>query len=139
MLGDKKEEYLKPLLREQKILDRKRPFKSEALTLSEFSKKYWMDGEVPYQYHSVQIQDGATEAEQLVFNNIRALKNDAVMQRKTMWEKFGEKQEQINDCKKELVHSRRVQSFVICTIVSAVISVLIKCILRCLQSIQCQR
>ena len=139
MFGDEKEKYLNYLLRIQKRLDKKRPFSAEALTVEEFSKKYWMDGEVPYQYHSVQIEDGTTEAEQLIFNNIRSLKNEAVIQRKAMWEKYGDNQEQINDCKKELVHIRKVQRFMICTMAFAVISGLKKCILRCPQSIRCQK
>lgn len=48
-------------------------FSERKLTREEFSKKYWLDGEMPYQYHTGSIEDGRDEREQFVFNNIRAL------------------------------------------------------------------
>ena len=50
-------------------------FSERKLTTEEFSKKYWLDGRMPYQYHTGTIEDGRDEREQFVFNNIRALKN----------------------------------------------------------------
>ena len=124
MFGDVEEKRLEMQFRQNKRLSRKRPFSNEALTVEEFSKKYWMDGEVPYQYHTMQIEDGKTEAEQLAYNNIRALKNDAVKQRRMMLEKLGEKQKQIDDCKKELAHIRKIHmEFMICAIIAALISI----------------
>lgn len=48
-------------------------FSDRKLTMDEFSKKYWMEGETPYQYHTGSIEDGRDEREQFVFNNIRAI------------------------------------------------------------------
>ena len=48
-------------------------FSERKLSTDEFSKKYWKDGEVPYQYHTGTIEDGRDEREQFVFNNIRAI------------------------------------------------------------------
>lgn len=48
-------------------------FSERKLTEEEFSKKYWMDGKFPYQYHTASIEDARDEREQFVFNNLRAL------------------------------------------------------------------
>jgi hypothetical protein len=48
-------------------------FSDRKLSTDEFSRKYWRDGETPYQYHTGQIEDGRDEREQFVFNNIRAI------------------------------------------------------------------
>lgn len=48
-------------------------FSERKLTEKEFSDKYWMHGQAPYQYHTGTIEDGRDEREQFVFNNIRAL------------------------------------------------------------------
>lgn len=48
-------------------------FSDRKLTAEEFSDKYWMHGQFPYQYHTGTIEDGRDEREQFVFNNIRAL------------------------------------------------------------------
>lgn len=50
-------------------------FSERKLTKEEFSKKYWLDGLAPYQYHTAGIEDGRDEREQFMFNNIRALYN----------------------------------------------------------------
>lgn len=140
MFGDAEEKCLEMWFRQNKRLIRKRPFSNEALTVEEFSQKYWMDGEVPYQYHTMQIEDGKTEVEQLAYNNIRALKNDAVKQRRMMWEEFGEKQKQIDDCKKELAHIRKVhKSFMICAVIGALISISMRSTLRYRRSTQHQK
>lgn len=48
-------------------------FSDRKLTEKEFSDKYWMHGEFPYQYHTASIEDGRDEREQFLFNNCRAL------------------------------------------------------------------
>jgi len=48
-------------------------FSNEPLTEEAFSKKYWLDGDAPYQYHRMNISDGKDEREQLIINNIRAI------------------------------------------------------------------
>lgn len=48
-------------------------FSDRKLTKEEFSKKYWMGGVAPYQYHTGTIEDGRDEREQFLFNNVRAL------------------------------------------------------------------
>jgi len=47
---------------------------TDRLSREEFSEKYWMGGLAPYLYHVVDIEDGRDEREQLLINNIRALK-----------------------------------------------------------------
>lgn len=49
-------------------------FSDKKLSSEEFSKKYWMGGKVPYQYHTGTIEDGRDEREQFLFNNVRALR-----------------------------------------------------------------
>ena len=46
---------------------------SAPLTIDFFSKKYWLDGDAKFQYHTMDIEDGRTETEQLLINNDRAL------------------------------------------------------------------
>lgn len=57
-------------------------FSDRKLTREEFSKKYWMDGKVPYQYHTAEIEDGRDEREQFLINNCRALYELIRQQRK---------------------------------------------------------
>lgn len=47
------------------------------LTREEFAAKYWKGGDPNYiyQYHTMDIEDGRDEREQLLINNIRALWN----------------------------------------------------------------
>ena len=135
MFGDVEEKTLKSLLRAQKRFGRKRPFSDHALTREEFSQKYWMDGEVPYQYHSMKIEDGDTEVELLAYNNIRALKNDIVKLRRMVWDLSDKKQKQINEFKKDLTHITKIyKGFMICAMVLVFIS-----ILRIQRYIQIQR
>ena len=49
-------------------------FSERKLTNEEFSKKYWRNGESPYQYHTGSVEDGRDEREQFIFNNVRALR-----------------------------------------------------------------
>lgn len=49
-------------------------FSDKKLSSEEFSKKYWMGGKAPYQYHTGTIEDGRDEREQFLFNNVRALR-----------------------------------------------------------------
>ena len=50
---------------------------NEKLTEKEFSDKYWMGGqeEYIYQFHTMDIEDGKDERQQLLINNDRALFN----------------------------------------------------------------
>lgn len=52
-------------------------FADAKLTPEEFVEKYWKIGghDVPYQYHTMKIEDGRDEQEQLIINNIRAIWN----------------------------------------------------------------
>ena len=49
-------------------------FSCRQLSRDEFSRKYWMNGEAPDQYHTMEIEDGRDEVEQLIINDLRALK-----------------------------------------------------------------
>lgn len=46
---------------------------AEKLSEKQFSDKYWMAGDAEYQFHSMDIQDGLDERQQLLINNDRAL------------------------------------------------------------------
>lgn len=48
-------------------------FGENKLTRSEFSAKYWLNGERPYQYHTAEIEDGRDEREQFLIANCRAV------------------------------------------------------------------
>lgn len=50
-------------------------FENRKLSRKEFQKKYWMNGECVYQFHTPDIEDGRDEREQFIFNDIRALDN----------------------------------------------------------------
>ena len=53
-------------------------FTDRKLTEDEFRAKYWKGGRPEYidQYHTMTIEDGRDEREQLLINNIRALKTE---------------------------------------------------------------
>lgn len=92
----------------------KRPFSDKPKEAGEFSKKYWLDGVIPYQYHTLEIEDGKNELEQLMINDIRALKNDDTWLRRTMTENFSEKRKQIEEIKKENKHIKLVVVIMTC-------------------------
>lgn len=46
----------------------------EKLSKKQFSRKYWIDGDAKYQFHTMDITDGLDERQQLLINNDRALK-----------------------------------------------------------------
>lgn len=48
-------------------------FSDRKLSREEFSKKYWLNGDAPYQYHTAEIEDGRDEREQFMINNVRAI------------------------------------------------------------------
>lgn len=87
-----------------RMLDRyeaKRPFSDEKLSIEKFSKKYWLDGEFPYQYHTMNVEDGKDEKEQLVINNVRSLKNSLAKDRKRNAERMKEIED---DHRREAAH-----------------------------------
>ena len=49
-------------------------FSCRQLSRDEFSRKYWMNGAAPDQYHTMEIENGRDEVEQLIINDLRALK-----------------------------------------------------------------
>lgn len=92
----------------------KRPLSDEPKTISDFSEKYWLDGNIPYQYHTLEVEDGKNELEQLMINDIRALRNDSVWLRKTMTETAGRRRSQIEELKKENKHIKLFAAIMIC-------------------------
>lgn len=72
---DENEDVLKKAIRREKRYEKKRPFSETPLTREEFSEKYWLDGEQPYQFHGMRIEDGRDETEQLIINNVREIRN----------------------------------------------------------------
>ena len=62
-------------------------FADGKLTREEFAQKYWKGGDPNYiyQYHTMDIEDGRDEREQLIINNIRALWNARTFDREFQW------------------------------------------------------
>lgn len=50
-----------------------RDMQKQPLSRREFRKKYWADGQLPNQIHTMEIEDGETEKEQLIINDINGL------------------------------------------------------------------
>lgn len=46
---------------------------AEKLSRQQFSDKYWLRGDAEYQFHTMSIEDGLDERQQLLINNDRAL------------------------------------------------------------------
>lgn len=63
-------------------------FSDRKLSLKEFSDKYWKEGEEEfiYQFHSVTVEDGRDEREQLTFNNLIALKKRIREANRSTWD-----------------------------------------------------
>ena len=104
---DDNEELLKTAIRREKRYTKKRPFSEQPLTTEEFSKKYWLDGEQPYQYHGMRIEDGRDETEQLIINNVREIRNQLQKWRKWTGERNGELLEQIEAAQKETAQIKK--------------------------------
>ena len=47
--------------------------KKNQLPREAFREKYWADGQLPNQIHTMEIEQGETEKEQLIINNINGL------------------------------------------------------------------
>ena len=45
----------------EKSMRENKTFGDKKLTRQEFSKKYWLDGDAPDQYHTAEIEDGRDE------------------------------------------------------------------------------
>ena len=104
---DDTEELLKKEIRREKRYEKKRPFSETPLTREEFSKKYWLDGEQPYQFHGMRIEDGRDETEQLIINNVREIRNQFQKWRKWTGERNGELAEQIEAAQKETAQVKK--------------------------------
>ena len=101
---DGKENAIKEIMKLDERLKRKRPFSDSKLTIEEFNRKYWLNGNCPYQYHTMSIEDGTNEREQLMINDIRSLKNAATNDRR--WN--AERMQQMHvECKKETAHIKK--------------------------------
>lgn len=100
----KKEKVETMWLKLQKMYAKKRPFSDDPLKLNDFSDKYWLAGNEPYQYHTLRIEDGRSELEQLIINDIRALKELATENGRMFRERMEEKQRQIDEGKKRTAH-----------------------------------
>jgi len=92
---DDNEDVLKKAIRREKRYAKKRPFSEKPLTSEEFSKKYWLDGEQPYQYHGMRTEDGRDETEQFQ------------KWRKWTGERNGELLKQIEAAQKETAHIKK--------------------------------
>lgn len=110
------EEYLKQYFDNEYHLQKKRPMSKEKMETKDFADKYWMGGSEPYQYHSLQIEDGETELQQLMINDIRALKDREVVLREFFVMKGHEKQKQIDELKKYT----RLLSATVCVVIGFV-------------------
>lgn len=104
---DENEDVLRKAIRREKRYEKKRPFSETPLTREEFSKKYWLDGEQPYQYHGMRIEDGRDETEQLIINNVREIRNQIQKWRKWTGERNGELMEQIEAAQKETAQIKK--------------------------------
>lgn len=104
---DDNEDVLKKAIRREKRYEKKRPFSETPLTREEFSKKYWLDGEQPYQYHGMRIEDGRDETEQLIVNNVREIRNQFQKWRKWTGQRNGELAEQIEAAQKETAQVKK--------------------------------
>lgn len=114
------EKTVKEWLYIQKKYARKRPFSTEKLKTEDFSQKYWLDGEDPYQYHTMDIEDGRDEREQLVINNVRSLKNRIVDVRKRTAESLKE----IRDENKKEIARIKVITIVTCVVQFGILAVI---------------
>ena len=110
------EKYLKDYFGIECRLQRKRPISKEKMETKDFADKYWMGGREPYQCHTMQIEDGETELQQLMINDIRALKDQEVVLRKFFAMKGQEKQKQIDELKKRT----RLLSATVCAVIGFV-------------------
>lgn len=90
--------------------------KKKKMKMKDFKAKYWRGGSEPYQYHTMQIEDGETELQQLMINDIRALKDQEVVLRKFFAMKGQEKQKQIDELKKRT----RLLSTTVCAVIGFV-------------------
>lgn len=70
------------------------------MKMKDFKVKYWMGGSAPYQYHTIRVKDGENELQQLMINDIRALKHREVVLRRLFLTKGQEEQDQIDELKK---------------------------------------
>ena len=110
------EKYLKDYFGIECRLQRKRPISKEKMETKDFADKYWMGGREPYQYHTMQIEDGETELQQLMINDIRALKDQEVVLREFFTMKVLEKQKQIDELKRHT----RLLSATVCAVIGFV-------------------
>lgn len=77
----------------KKSMRENKTFGDKKLTRQEFSKKYWLDGDAPDQYHTAEIEDGRDEREQFLINNDRALFKMFRENRELIHEKYKQAEE----------------------------------------------
>ncbi|MGN0998132.1 MAG: hypothetical protein ACI4PO_01110 [Faecousia sp.] len=75
-------------------------FSDRKLTRAEFSRKYWLGGVAPYQYHTAEIEDGRDEREQFLINNVRALKDMNTKLRRMTFEALEENRKEASTAAK---------------------------------------
>ena len=88
------------------------------MKMKDFKVKYWRGGSEPYQYHTIRVKDGENELQQLMINDIRALKDREVVLRRFFVMKGKEKQDQIDALKKHT----RILTVAVC-VMSGIITV----------------
>lgn len=128
-IADEKEMVLKSVIQREKRYEKKRPFLWRPLSREEFCEKYWMGGEAPYQYHTMRIEDGRDEREQLIINNIREVRNKIQWETKYSAEKRRELEAQIDELADEAARTRR-QIKILSTICAAQALAIISCLIR---------
>lgn len=98
-------------------------FSDEKLTVEEFSKKYWLNGRVPYQYHTGTIEDGRDEREQFLFNNVRSLYERQKRERLRTNERIGKVRSSVDEVEKKISILKKVNiAIAIVTILNLVVT-----------------
>ena len=78
----------------------------ERLSMQEFKNKYWMGGqkEYIYQFHTMDIEDGLSERQQLLINNDRALYKLII----AIWEKQFKCDNKVYSLESKLIKSKKI-------------------------------
>lgn len=81
------------------MLNKKYVLVDKKLSEKDFSEKYWLDGDAEYQFHTMDIEDGTSERQQLLINNDRALRNMIDFYASNNRESHSEIHEELKRCK----------------------------------------